>query len=51
MLIIQALRATIQYKIVIADVKSLAFIGNDSARKMAGYEQKEIAEAFSITTT
>jgi hypothetical protein len=31
--------------------KLLAFIGNASARKTAGYEQKEIAEAFSITTT
>jgi hypothetical protein len=33
------------------DAKSLAFIGNASAHKSAGYGQKEIAEAFSITTT
>jgi hypothetical protein len=29
----------------------LAFIGNASAQKAAGCEQKEIAEAFSITAT
>ncbi len=38
-------------QIVSMPVKLLAFIGNASAQKSTGYEQKEIAEAFPITTT